>query len=165
MADVRIQRPLSVPPVPAFGTLQEVLDGIASQKGSWCDFTLHVSLGDLHLPDVGYVAVPIALSAGHPMDGRHALELTFTSSKNPTSFPTFRGTAGIDSTGPSGSILWLGGAYDVPMSLFGRLFDATVAAGVAARTLENLADDLAAAVVAIVEKREEEYLRYSLYRR
>jgi hypothetical protein len=165
MSDVRLQRMLNIPPVPAFAALREALSGIAAGDSQWRDFVLHVGLKEVHLPDVGYLAIPIHLTVGQATAGIHEIALTFRAARHPESFPTFNGSAGIDTTGPSGSILWVAGAYDVPLHLFGKLIDATIASGVAQRTLENLADDLAAAVFAMVEKREAEYMRYSLYRR
>ncbi len=163
MSEIRLERPLKVPPVPAFIALQEILSAIAAQDRAWSGFALHVSLGDLHLPDVGYVAIPVALSTGGTHAETRAIDLQFTSANNAASFPRFNGAAGIDTIGPAGSILWLAGDYDVPLNLVGRLFDKTVASGIAQRALENLIDDLAVALVANVEKREADYVRYRLY--
>jgi hypothetical protein len=160
---IRLQRPLKVPPVPAFTALKEILSGIESQDGAWSGFALHVALGDLHLPDVGYVAVPVALMTGETHADARSIDLQFTSANNAASFPRFTGVAGIDTTGPTGSILWLAGDYDVPLHVVGRLFDKTLASGVAERALENLIEDLAVALVANVEKREAQYARYRLY--
>jgi hypothetical protein len=161
--DIRLQRPIKLPPVPAFTALKEVLSLIAAQDGAWRDFALHVSLGDLHLPDVGYVAIPIALETGETHVETRSIEVRFSSVNHPESFPRFNGNAGIDTTGPSATILWVGGDYDVPLNVVGKIFDRTVAAGVAERALENFIDDLAVAVVASVEKRESEYARYRMY--
>ena len=160
MSDVRLQRNLKTPPVPAFSALLEILSGIESQTGPWQNFSLHVSLGDVHLPDVGYLNVPIALKAGAPARETREVPIEFDAAKHAGSFPHFKGAAGVDAMGPTGSILWISGGYDVPLQLFGRLLDATLTAGVAERTLENLIDDLAEAVVANVDQREAEYVRY-----
>lgn len=143
--------------------LKEILAGIAAQQGAWSGFALHVSLGDVHLPDVGYVAIPVALTTGETHPETRSVDLQFTSAGNAASFPRFNGSTGIDTTGPTGSILWLAGDYDVPLNLVGKLFDKTLASGIAERALENLVDDLAVALVASVEKREAEYVRYRLY--
>lgn len=163
VSEIRLQRPLKVPPAPAFIALKDILLGIESQRGVWIGFALHVALGDLHLPDVGYVAIPVALTTGESHAETRSIDVQFTSANNAASFPRFGGAVGIDSTGPAGSILWLAGDYDLPLHVFGRLFDKTVASGVAERALENLIDDLAVALVANVEKREAEYIRYRLY--
>lgn len=163
VSTIRLQRPLKVPPVPAFMALREILSGISAQDGAWAGFSLHVSLGDLHLPDVGYVAIPIALTTGEAHVDTRSVDLQLTSSNNAASFPRFTGAAGIDTTGPTGSILWLAGDYDVPLHVVGRLFDKTLASGVAERALENLVDDWAVALVANVEKREADYVRYRLH--
>ena len=149
--------------MPAFRALGEILHGIAAQQGNWRGFALHLSLADLHLADFGYVAVPIDLTLGRSDAEEHTIDLTFRASRNPGSFPTFKGAIGIDPTGPSDAILWLGGGYDVPLSVFGRLLDASLAAGAASRTLENFVDDVAAACTALVEKREAEYVRYRMF--
>jgi hypothetical protein len=163
VSEVRIARELKVPPVPAFASLSEIVAAIAAEERAWRDFTLHVSLGDMHLPDVGYIAIPIRLAAGKPQVETHSIEITFSAFSGAASFPQFHGQTGIDATGPTGSALWLAGSYDVPLQLFGKLIDRTVAAGLARRTLENLAADLAAGVTANVERREAEYARYRLY--
>ena len=163
MAEVRVSRNLKVPPGPALTALAEVLGGVSAREGPWEGFALHVRLGDMHLPDVGYLAVPIRLTAGARDAQTNALPVEFEALEHPSSFPRFSGSIGIDATGPSGAILFVAGDYDVPMQLFGTLIDRTIASGVAARTLENLADDLAAAVHAAVDKREAEYARYRLY--
>lgn len=163
MSDVRIQRNLKIPPAPAIEALAEILSAIEAQEGAWRGFALHVALGDLHLPDVGYVAVPIRLTAGARDPQTNSIPIAFEALEHSSSFPHFTGSAGIDAIGPSGAILFVAGSYDVPMKIFGKLFDMTLASGVAERTLENLADDLAAAVHAAVDKREAEYVRYRLY--
>ena len=163
VSDIRLQRPLKVPPVPAYAALKEILSAIASEVGAWHGFALHVSLGDLHVPDLGYVSIPIALTVGESHAETHSVDVRFTSLSNAAAFPRFSGAAGIDTTGPTGSILWIDGDYDVPLSVVGKLLDKTIASGVAQRALENLIDDLAVAVVANVEKREAEYVRYRLY--
>ena len=165
MSDVRLQRNLRIPPVSAYRALNEILPAIAAQERNWQGFALHISLGDLRLPDFGYVSVPIALTLGQAHADRQAIDLQFRASNHAGSFPTFTGTMGIDTMGPSGSILWLGGGYDVPLNLFGKLVDASIAGGAAAKTLENFLDDIAAACTALAEKREAEYVRYRLFER
>ena len=165
VADVRLQRNLKVPPVPAFGALTEILHGIAGQSGNWRGFALHLALGDLRLADFGYIAVPIDVTVGPPRDDAHAIDLTFRASNHPSAFPTFKGSMGVDAMGPSGAILWLGGGYDVPLNLFGRFLDASLTAGAAQKTLENFLDDIAAACAALVDKREAEYVRYRMFER
>ena len=61
MPDVRLERTLRVPADPASEALGDLLQAIADQEGPWRGFALHIGLGDLRLPDVGYVAVPIRL--------------------------------------------------------------------------------------------------------
>src|SRR5689334_14673711 len=103
VSTIRLQRPLKVPPVPAFMALKEILSGIAGQDGAWSGFSLHVSLGDVHLPDVGYIAIPIALTTGEAHVDTRSVDLQLTSASNAASFPRFTGAAGIDTTGPTGS--------------------------------------------------------------
>lgn len=160
MANVRFQRPLRLPPVLAFDALLEVLLAIARGDSGWQGFALHVRLGDLHVPDVGEVRIPIALTVGARQAETQAIELSFRATAHAQAFPTYLGSIGVDGLGPTGSILWLEGNYDVPLRLFGKLVDATIASGIASRTLENLVDDLAAACTARVEKREAAFARY-----
>jgi hypothetical protein len=165
VSDVRLQRNLRIPPVPGYRALLEILRAIAGQEGNWRGFALHVSLGDLHLADFGYVAVPVHLTLGKAHAESQAVDLTFRAAHHPAPFPTFKGSMGVDVTGPSGAILWLGGGYDVPLHVFGKFLDATLAAGAAHRTLENFVADIAAACEALVEKREAEYVRYRMSER
>jgi hypothetical protein len=163
VTEIALQRTLRVPPDPAYQALNEVLDGIAAQKGAWRGFALHVGLADLHLPDVGYVAVPIRLRATKNERQLRHLDVTFSAASYPAAFPTFKGSIGIDADGPSESILSLKGGYDAPLSLVGRFLDSTLIAGVAARTLENFVDELAAACTARVDQREEDFVRLHYY--
>ena len=164
-SDVRLQRNLKIPAVPTYQALREILRAIEAQEGNWRGFALHVSLGDLHLADIGYVAVPVRLKVGKQHEDAQAVDITFNAANQSGSFPTFNGSMGVDGMGTSGSILWLGGGYDVPLRFLGKFFDATVAAGVARRTLENFVDDVAAACAALVEKREADYVRYRMFER
>jgi hypothetical protein len=165
LTDVRLQRNLKIPPVPAYDAVTAVLRGVAAQEGSWRGFALHISLGDLHLADFGYVAVPIQLTLGKPHAESQAIDLSVRAAHHPASFPTFNGSMGVDAEGPSDSILWLGGNYDVPLNVFGKFLDAALAAGAARRTLENFVTDIAAACEALVEKREAQYVRYRMFER
>jgi hypothetical protein len=161
--EIELDRELRVPPGPASQALEEVLNGIAEQKGGWRGFALHVRLADLHLPDVGYVAIPIALTARkHPTQSEW-FEVSFSAVSSPATFPTFKGTLCAKPDGPSASILHLDGTYDIPLHVLGRLLDATLIAGVATRTLENFVEDIAAACTATVDQREEEFVRYRFY--
>jgi len=56
--EVRLTRSLRIPADLASQALGELLRAIAKQEGPWRGFALRVSFGDLHLPDVGYVAGP-----------------------------------------------------------------------------------------------------------
>jgi hypothetical protein len=165
MSNVRLERNLKVPAVPAYEALRAILRAIEAQEGNWRGFALHVSLGDLHLADFGYVAVPVRIAVGREHEDARAVDLTFNAVNQPSSFPTFNGSIGMDAMGTSGAILWLGGGYDVPLLTFGKLIDATLASGVAKRSLENFIDDVAAACTALVERREAEYVRYRMFER
>lgn len=165
MPEVRLERTLRVPADSGAGALDEMLRAIANQEGPWSGFALHISLGDLHLPDVGYVAVPIQLSVEkHPHDP-HTFDLTFRSANLPSAFPTFNGSFRVEPSGLGESKLLLTGGYDLPMQIFGNLLDRALAPGVAARSLENFIDEMAAAVTARVDAREAEFARYHFYAR
>jgi hypothetical protein len=161
--ETELERELRVPPGPASQALEEVLNGIAAQKGGWRGFALHVRLADLHLPDVGYIAIPIALTVHKDAAQPESFKVSFNAINSPATFPTFQGTISVKPDGPSESVLHLDGTYDAPLHLVGRLLDATLIAGVATRTLENFVDDIAAACTATVDQREEEFVRYRFY--
>ena len=77
MPDVRLERTLRVPADPATEALSDLLKAIAGQEGPWRGFALHIALGDLRLPDVGYVAVPIRLSVERDPEERRAFGISF----------------------------------------------------------------------------------------
>ncbi|HZY95502.1 MAG TPA: hypothetical protein VFE35_00210 [Candidatus Cybelea sp.] len=165
MPEVRLERRLRVPADSAAGALGELLQAIADQEGPWRGFALHVSLDDLHLPDVGYVAVPIDLTvAKHPNEPRR-FDITFKSSNLADAFPTFKGSLSVEPADLGESTLTLRGEYDLPMQLFGRLLDMALLPGVADRSLENFIDEIAAACTARVDAREAEFARYHFYAR
>jgi hypothetical protein len=163
MPDVRLERKLRVPEDPAATALGELLQAIADQEGPWRGFALHISLGDVHLPDVGYVAVPIHLQVAPYPSTAHVFEITFKSAKLASAFPTFKGRIGVEAAGLGEALLVLRGGYDLPMQIFGNLLDRALAPGVAARSLENFVDEIASAVEARVNQREAEFARYRFY--
>lgn len=165
MSDVRLEAALNAPPALAFGALGETLRDIATQEGSWEGFALHVDLGTTGLPDVGYVAIPIELEVDAPKPGIDQLGVRFRAVRHPEAFPTFHGAFGIDATGPSGSMLWVAGSYDVPLDAVGRVADATILRGVAQHALANLLSDVAVACEARIQKREAAYARYRMFSR
>ncbi|HEY2474391.1 MAG TPA: hypothetical protein VGI19_06260, partial [Candidatus Cybelea sp.] len=118
---------------------------------------------DLRLPDVGYVAVPISLTADRIKD-QQAFQITFRSSSLAAAFPTFNGSMGVTPGELGECTLYLTGSYDLPMKIFGNLLDVAVAPGVASRSLENFIAEIATAVEARVNQREEEFARYRYYR-
>jgi len=165
VAEVRIEHQLNAPPALAFGALGELLHEIQGQVGAWEGFALHVDLGDAGLPDVGYVAIPIALEIQPGEPGVQQIPVTIRAARHPESFPVFSGALGIDATGPAGSSLWIAGSYDVPMLGAGRIVDATLLRGIAHKALRNLVEDVAVACRARIDKREAAYVRYRLFDR
>lgn len=164
MPEVKFERPLRVPAIPARSALSSILHDIANRKNEWADFALVSTLGSLGLPDVGYVAVPVdILVLDEQLEPRHQVRFEVRARKNPEAFPVFKGAAGIEGDGPSTSGLWLGGSYDVPLHGIGLLFDKTVARGMAEKTLENMVDAFADGVAARVERREIADSRYRLF--
>jgi hypothetical protein len=162
--DVRLQRGLRVPADSAAGALGALLKAIADQEGPWRGFALHVSLGDLRLPDVGYVAIPIRLTVEKKTDEPRAFDITFTSANLPSAFPGFDGSMEVEPSAAIGeSTLYLRGSYELPMQLFGRLLDAAFTPGVAAKSLENFLEEIAMACEARVNEREAEFARYRYY--
>ncbi len=165
MPDVRLEHALRVPADPAAAALGELLQAIANQEGPWAGFALHISLGDMRLPDVGYVAVPIALSVSKRSDDVRAFEIHFTSVNLTAAFPTFAGTMGVAPAGLGESTLWLRGGYDLPMQIFGKLLDFALTPHLAQRSLENFVGEISEACAARVDAREAEFARYHFYAR
>jgi hypothetical protein len=54
----------------------------------------------------------------------------------------------------------LSGEYELPMQFFGKLLDSALMPNVAAVSLENFIDEIAAACQARVDQREAEFVRY-----
>jgi hypothetical protein len=161
--EVRLQRTLRVPADPAAEALGELLKAIANQEGPWRGFALHVSLGDLRMPDVGYVAVPIDLKVEKDSHEARAFEISFVSANLPSAFPAFQGTINVEPGALGESTLYLRGTYELPMQLFGKLLDVAVNRGVAQRSLENFVKEIGDACEARVNQREAEYVRYRFY--
>lgn len=165
MPKVRFEQKLQMPPALAFQALGGILKGIARQEGGWEGFALHASLGDAHLPDVGYVTIPILLKLQPASPGLQQRDLTIEAARHPESFPVFHGSMGIDATGPGHAMLWLAGNYKVPMHTFGLVLNATIAGSLADRALENFMEDIERACKAHIEKAEGDYARYQFFRR
>ncbi|MBV8488925.1 MAG: hypothetical protein JO199_00245 [Candidatus Eremiobacteraeota bacterium] len=163
MSDVRLESRLDAPPALALAALGDILRDIAAQRGGWEGFALHVGLGEAGLPDVGYIAIPIALEVDAPKPGIDQFAIRFRAARHPESFPVFEGHFGIDPTGPSSSTFWVAGTYEVPLAGAGRFVDATLLRGVAHKALANLLDDVASAARAAIDKREAEYARYRMF--
>jgi hypothetical protein len=163
--NVRIERALKVPADPAAEALGETLTAIAAQQGPWRGFALHVTLGDFRLPDVGYVAVPIALTTAKDATEERWFDIGFTSANLPAAFPGFQGKIGIEAGSLGESRLVLHGSYEIPMHFLGRLLDATLTPRVAERSLENFVDEVGAACEARVNQREAEFARYHFFAR
>jgi len=163
--EIRLSRTLRVPADSAVEALGELLTAIARQEGPWRGFALHVSLGDLRLPDVGYVAVPIELTVERHREEPRTFEISFVSANLPAAFPAFKGSVTLDEGGLGESVLHLHGAYQLPMQVFGKLLDVAFTPGVAQRSLENFVDEIGAACEARVNQREAEFVRYRFYAR
>ncbi len=107
MPEVRLQRPLRVPADSAAEALAELLKAIADQQGMWRGFALHVGLGELHLPDVGYVAVPIDLTVARLDDPPRTFDIGFVATGLPSAFPAFTGKMSVETAGMGESMLFL----------------------------------------------------------
>jgi hypothetical protein len=161
--DVQLERMLRIPADPAAQALGDILQAIANQEGPWRGFALHITLGDVRLPDVGYVAVPIHLTVRKPADNPRFFDITFNSANLPSAFPTFNGNIGTEPANLGESKLLLRGGYDLPMQIFGKFLDRALTPNLAARSLENFIDEIAAACTARVDAREAEFARYRFY--
>lgn len=163
MPDVRLERTLKVPADPAADALGELLKAIADQEGPWRGFALHISLGDLRLPDVGYVAVPIRLTVQKQPEERRAYEISFNAASLPAAFPGFKGSMGLHPAALGESTLYLNGTFELPLQFFGKLLDAALTPRVAERSLENFIEEIGIAVEARVNQREADFARYRFY--
>jgi len=160
MTSVRIERRLDLPAPVLLDSVGYVLRAIGSQEGPWKDFSFRVALADVGFADVGYIVVPITLGAGPRSTEANQYPVSVAAARHPDSFPHFDGAVGVDTSGTSGSVLWIAGEYGVPANVVGAFVDSTLFRGVAQRSLENFADDLVSACRAHVEKQEADYIRY-----
>jgi hypothetical protein len=161
MTTVRLSRAIQLPQALAYQTAAEILREIARQEQPWRGFALHLDLGDIGLPEVGYIAVPIRMEVGpSPPETANQIDLSIEALRSSNAFPKFQGALGADVVGPAAATLWLGGNYDVPLSGLGKIVDATLAHGAAEKSLKNFLDDIARACEARVNKREAELMRY-----
>jgi hypothetical protein len=156
---------LRLPADSASQAIGDLLHAIAEQEGPWRGFALHVRLGDLHLPDVGYVAVPIRLTVEKSASDPLAFDVAFSAANLPAAFPGFKGMMGVKPGDIGECTLYLAGDYNLPMPLLGKLLDAALTPHVAAISLENFLDEIAAACQARVDRREAEFARYHYYSR
>jgi hypothetical protein len=160
--NIQLQRRMSVPAELAADALAAILKAIADQDGPWRGFALHVGLGELRLPDVGYVAVPIHLQFSKSA-AANAFEIRFSSVNLPSAFPVFTGTLSLASGELGESSLQLNGTYELPFQVFGKFLDGALMPHIATKSLENFLDEIAAACQARVDRREAEYARYRYY--
>ena len=164
MPEVRLRRALRVPADSAAPALAALLGSIANQEGPWRGFALHVSFGELRLPDVGYVAVPIRLTVHKTAGNARTFDIAFTSANLPAAFPGFDGSINVEPAAAMGeSMLHLRGSYELPMQIFGRLLDAALTPGVAEKSLHNFLEEIGTACEARVNEREAEFARYRYY--
>lgn len=163
MPQVKMERPLNVPVVPARAAASEIVKEISEERGKWSDFALYVRFETLGLPDVGYVAIPVAIDdLKESVEPRHEISFRLRARRSKELFPMFVGGIGIDGTGPSNAIMWLAGTYDVPMKGLGIVLNSVVLPRVAEQSLTNMLNELADAIEARVQKRQIDDVRYRL---
>jgi hypothetical protein len=163
MPRVELQRSLGVPSVPARSAVSSILHAIQEERGDWREFALYLDFASLGLPDVGYVAIPARIAnLDESLEPRHQIRFTLCARRSPERFPKFGGAMGIDPNGPSESIVWLAGDYDVPLHGLGVVIDRTFARGNAEKALDNMLEELADAIQAKVQQRERANMRYRL---
>lgn len=163
MPKIEIDRPMSVPAVPAQAAASSILHEIADGRREWSDFALYLQLGALGFPDVGYVAIPVNIEfRSEQAQPQHRIDFCLRAKRSPQSFPVLNGALGVSPTGPSSSSMWMGGEYELPGGAVGAAFNRIVGERAANITLENMAAELAHAIEARVERKERSEARYRL---
>lgn len=163
MPRLELQRPLSVPAVPARSAASSIMHAIQDGRDGWEDFALYLDFGSLGLPDVGYVAIPVQIEhVNELLEPRHEISFKLHARRIPQAFPVFQGGIGIDANGPSSSQIWFAGDYQLPMESLGAFVDKTFAHGAAERTLGNMLGELTDAIESAVYHRERAAARYRL---
>src|SRR5579884_3543111 len=116
MPQVKLERPLDIPVVPARDAASYIMHAIAEHRDDWSDFALYLNFGSIGLPDVGYVAIPVSISGvQESLEPRHEIRFEMRARRSPEAFPVFQGAIGLDPNGPSNASVWLGGAYELPL--------------------------------------------------
>lgn len=155
MPHVEVQQSVSLPVVTVWTALREVLN---EDK-----FVLRVDLGDIRLPDVGYVAVPVHVELGSErIETPRSLPLVIQALKSADAFPTFDGAIALESNGPSSSTMSLGGTYEPPMRRVGAFLDTTILSHLAERALGNFLRDIAQTVQKRGEQAEIQAVRHRI---
>lgn len=163
MPEIRLETKLRVPADLAAGALGSILEDIAGHRGPWRGFALHVGLGELRLPDVGYVAVPIDLQVKKDPKVPDAFDVHFSAENLPAAFPVFTGTLTLEPGDLGESSLHLNGSYELPFHIFGKLLDKAMMPHIAEKSLQNFLLEMASACQAHVDRREAEFAQYLYY--
>ena len=103
-----------------------------------------------HLPGNGRVAAPVRLRVSYPGPKSPRFGVAIAARSTPWMYPQFRGALELAPAGTASTTLTLSGAYQVPLGVLGRAFDATAARGIAPRGLADFLDGLAANVAAAI---------------
>ena len=143
MPQIRLERTLRVPADPGAVALGELLQAIADQEGPWRGFALHIGFGDLHFPDVGYVAVPISLKCASARTTRMRSTSRLGRRTSPPRFRRLTAPSAVEPAGLGECRLLLQGGYDLPMQIFGTFLDTALTPNLAQRSLENFIDEIA----------------------
>ena len=144
-------------PLPASAARDEALELFAAlgrHEAPFDDLALAVGLRALHIPVGGEVRIPVSTQVElAPTRWEATVELEATD--HPGLFPRFQGTLTLNPVGVTTSELWLQGTYHAPLGGLGERIDATLLHGAAERSLHELLDRIAAAIVAKIRERED----------
>jgi len=166
MSDIELHTQFKLAAVTVAPLVFRVVEAMRGRERPFENLALRVSLGDLHLANVGNVEIPIAVTV---INGKGAppqeIEIVLEAVGDQQLFPSFRGTLTTTALAPAESSLALRGNYEVPLGAIGRGLDATVLRGVAQKSLETFLEQIRDEVVRRVTFNEQDAMRAMLLNR
>ena len=115
MPQIELNQGVAVPAPLMQAQLIDLLRTVESAEPPFQEFTITVDLGDLHLPNAGIVAVPIALRCSHEHNEiRSPIGFSFQARQHEAFFPSFAGTLSAEDAGAPYSCVCDCGANTAP---------------------------------------------------
>lgn len=167
MPHISLQRAVQFPATLYYETLVNLLADISSRRGPWRDFTLHLSLTEFGLPDVGDITIPIHLRSQPETvvaSAQERVTIHLEAARHPESLLSFSGVCGVDVVDAFRSTLWLDGSYELPRERALAAIeggDEAMLQRMSEKALQNFSDDVVIACDARINQTEKDFIRYN----